>query len=86
MGDLSIEWASIRSITAYKRDLITTDLVCLQIEFGSEPRYFQISEEWLGFANLTESLASRFAFPADWQETVVQPPFATNDKILFTRQ
>lgn len=85
VGEISIEWTSIRSIKAYKRDLITSDLVCLQIEFGSEPHYLDISEEWCGFTNLSESLVQRFAFPADWQEVVIQPPFASNETILFTK-
>src|SRR5688500_2647104 len=45
----TIRWADISKITLYKRDLYTTDEVCLEIEFGNPPKFFELTEAHLGW-------------------------------------
>jgi hypothetical protein len=70
---------------AYKRDLITIDLIC--IGFRTPTGTLEINEEMDGWAALTEVLPrylSGTPIAADWWDKVAHPAFATNATVLFT--
>ena len=74
----------MEKVIFYKRDEITTDLICCDVLIGSEVRTFH--EENGGWASLVEHLAKLPSFRADWFAAVSQPPFATSETVAFDRQ
>jgi hypothetical protein len=81
-GDIcSFAWSEVRRIVAYKRDLITTDQVCLEFELGD--RTCIADEEASGWEELTSQMTKRFSLDAEWLARVVQPAFATNMAVLW---
>lgn len=74
-----VRWDDVREIVTFKRDLITTDCVCLAFRMSDQDDYFEVNEEIAGFVLLTDELIKRFpSINRDWFGSVTQPPFATN--------
>lgn len=65
--------AKVESVTFYKRDQITTDLICCEVGLGSETWFFH--EELEGWDLLLLHLTQLPDFRADWFSSVSQPPF-----------
>jgi hypothetical protein len=86
-GERTIRWEEIASVIAYKRDLLTTDLICLVCTL-SDGAEFQFHEElpcWQGLVDaLPEHLPGCPAFP-EWWHPVALPVFARNETVLFQR-
>jgi hypothetical protein len=76
--------SGIDSVTFYKRDEITADLICCDVESGGRTWFFH--EEWDDWALLLEYLAKLPGFRDDWLTAVVDPPFATSETIAYRRQ
>jgi hypothetical protein len=74
----------IRVVIFYKRDEITTDLICCDVEVAGHVWTFH--EETAGWSDLIAHLSELPGFRADWYEAVVSPPFATNETVAFDRQ
>ena len=73
----------IQKVTFYKRDEITTDLICCDVEARGHTWFFhEDAEGWDEFVSYLERLPS---FRRDWYEAVVQPPFAASKTVAFTR-
>jgi hypothetical protein len=87
LGDhesISFQWPDVDEIRTYKRDLFTTDMICLA--FLVADRWIEISEDDDGFTALTEMMAAKFpAIPVDWYAEVMQPTFAMNERTLWKR-
>ncbi len=82
---VAVAWADVLAITTYKRDLFTYDDICLAFKVGPG-RWVEVSEEEPGFAELVKAMEKAFpGVPRNWSETVVQPPFATNHRVLWTK-
>jgi hypothetical protein len=71
-------------IAIYKRDEITTDLVCFEValESGDE---ITLHEEMPGFDHWAKPLERLSGFDTDWRDRVIHPPFATNEIIAYSR-
>jgi hypothetical protein len=81
-----VRWLAVREIRAYKRDLLTTDLVCLAFRETEADEYFEVHEEMIGFDLLRARLAEVFpTIPAGWFGDVARPAFTTNLTVLFRR-
>jgi hypothetical protein len=81
--EAALRWDEIQRIRTYKLDLLTVDCICLLFERAAAPP-IQISEEWNGFVALMEEMRLRFpGIPADWYESVMQPPFERNEATLY---
>ena len=81
---LSFQWADVDRIEAYKRDLLTTDLICLA--FHVSRLHYELCEEDEGFQQLVEQMEVKFQpIEPDWYFTVMHPPFATNQCTLWKR-
>ena len=74
----------VREVTFYKRDQITTDLICCDVEVGGNLWTFH--EEATGWPDLIGHLSALPGFRADWYEAVVTHPFATSETVAFKRQ
>lgn len=82
-----VHWPSVREIRAYKRDLLTRDLICLAFRDTDADEYFEVHEEMVGFDLLRARLAEVFpTVPAGWFGDVARPAFATNLTVLFRRE
>ena len=85
-GDVPFEW--IERIEAYKRDELTTDLVCFDITYrmSEGKRIAWVHEEMPGFAQLNLALQQRLpGLEADWFSKVAQPAFAENRRTILMR-
>ena len=81
----SVQWADVARISTYKYDLFSVDSVCLLFELTGN-RSVEVWEEDSGFRGLADHLHDYFdEVPIDWFEVVVQPPFATNARLLYDR-
>lgn len=74
----------ISAVTFYKRDEITTDLVCCEVEVAGQVWSFH--EEATGWSDLIAHLSSLPGFRTDWYEAVVSAPFSTSETVAFERR
>ena len=74
-----VRWSDVLEIVTFKKDLITTDCVCLAFRRATSDTYAEVNEEIPGFGKLADELPRRFSdVPEDWFARIAQPPFATN--------
>jgi hypothetical protein len=73
----------IQKVTFFKRDELTTDLICCDIE-GRERVWF-FHEEAEGWDNLLRHLERLPNFKRHWYQEVVQPPLATCNTVAFSK-
>jgi hypothetical protein len=71
-------------VTFFKRDQLTTDLICCEVVTGRpEKQTFFFHEEMAGWEQLLAHLSQLPGFRADWREAVVHPPFAENRTVAY---
>ncbi|CAN5134803.1 hypothetical protein BH11PSE2_BH11PSE2_20010 [soil metagenome] len=75
--------SNINSVIFYKRDEITTDLICCELE--ADGKVWTFHEEADGWADLLRHLEALPDFRKDWFEAVSQPPFAVSETVAFKR-
>ena len=73
----------ICKVTFYKRDEVTTDLICCDVEDSAQTWTFH--EEADGGSELIAYLSDLPDFRQDWFGAVSQPPFAPNMTVAFER-
>lgn len=78
-----VPWLAVREVIAYKLDLITTDEVFLRFDLDIFPFSIEVSEEMEGFEDFKATAEKRLQFSEGWWSQVLQPPFATNERVLF---
>lgn len=83
----AISWSKIKRVTAFKRDLLTTDCVCLFFATGDES-CIELNEEMKGWLELLDSLPN--CLPgckplSEWIYRVTLPAFATNMTEIYLR-
>lgn len=76
--------SDINAVIFYKRDEITTDLICCDVDVAG--RVWTFHEESKGWEDLIVHLSALSGFRADWYEAVVKPPFAASETIAFDRR
>jgi hypothetical protein len=80
-------WNEINAAVEYKRDCFAYDLLC--IAFSTPDGSFEANEHMEGWKSLLEILPTYLPGTPkseEWWLKVVQPPFATNATILFSRE
>ena len=85
---VEIPWQSVDTILAYKRDLFTTDLICLAFEWRSQgtTTAIELHEEMKNFRELIDELPKYFALRnPEWWAEVAFPAFESNEAILWSR-
>ena len=73
----------VAKVTFYKRDEITSDLICCEVAVAGKVWTFH--EELDGWDLLMNHLESLPGFRRNWFEGVSQPPFAPSQTIAFSR-
>lgn len=76
--------SDIDAVIFYKRDEITTDLICCDVEMAG--RVWTFHEEAKGWQDLIAHLSALPGFRADWYEAVAKPPFSASETIAFDRR
>jgi hypothetical protein len=87
-GEESISWQDIEIVTAFKRDLLTYDILCIQLVTKAGLN-FECNEEDPYWGSLVEKLPEYLPgcpLFADWWHPVAIPAFATNETVLFKRE
>jgi len=82
-----IKWDDIDKVVAYKRDLLTEDLVCIKIIDGKNDS-IEINEEIEGFHDALRDLPSYLkGFPneKEYWGALIQPAFLTNETTLWRK-
>lgn len=74
----------VSKVTFYKRDEVTTDLICCDVVVAG--KVWSFHEEQAGWDLLLDHLQALPSFRVDWFTTVSQPPFATSETVAFSRQ
>ena len=74
----------IEEVRFYKRDEITTDLICCEVVVDGASWTFH--EELAGWDLLLRHLEQLPNFRADWYSAVAQPPFAASETLAFRRE
>ena len=82
-----VEWSQVNRINAFKRDLFSVDLICLEFHQEGVEAPVEIDEEMDGYAVLKKILPDKFeGFDRDWWPKVAHPAFATNFSKLWARK
>jgi len=68
-------------VTFYKRDELTTDLICCDVDLGETILFFH--EGLDGWQDLVAHLSQLPGFDIDWYRKVVLPPFAENRLVAY---
>ena len=76
--------ADVGKVTFYKRDEITSDLICCDVVLSGNVWTFH--EELVGWDRLVAHLQKLPDFDPDWFASVSQPPFASDETVAFARQ
>jgi hypothetical protein len=63
----------IEQVTFYRRDLLTIDLLCCEVQAGG--RSWTFDEEAPGWTAFIQSLDQLPGFRSDWRAHIIQPPF-----------
>ena len=73
----------IERVAFYKRDELTTDLICCEVGIAGRSWFFH--EELTGWQLLLEHLRHLPGFRGDWHAAVVQPTFERCETVAFER-
>lgn len=74
---------AIQRVTFYKRDEITSDLICCDI--STHDRSWTFHEEMTEWDELIDELNALPNFARDWFASVSQPPFELSQYVAFER-
>jgi hypothetical protein len=77
------ELTEIERVTFYKRDEVTTDLICCDVEARGKTWVYH--EEAEGWDDLLRRLEQLPTFRPDWYQAVVHPPFAACETVAFRK-
>ena len=83
--DLNFALSQVLEIAFYKRDEITTDLMCCEISISSDPpgQVLFFHEEMPNWQELIDRVSELPDFDMKWYEKVVQPPFQEQRTIAY---
>lgn len=86
-GTDTVTLDEVNAIIAYKRDELTTDLVCCDIVTGTGDgeQARTIHEELPGFDAIMAHFETLPGFDRRWRNKVIDPAFATIRTVIYTR-
>ncbi|TWI83404.1 hypothetical protein IQ13_1516 [Lacibacter cauensis] len=80
-----IKWSQIQRLSGFKRDYLTTDCICLLVEYDPD-LHFEITEEHAGWYQFLNRLHEAFpSIQKNWDIEITTPAFETNWTILYER-
>ena len=75
----TVHWNRVTHIFAYKKDLGTTDLVCLGWQLDDNDQTLEVHEEMLGFKKLNQAMLEQYkSIPDTWAMDIYFPAFELN--------
>ncbi|MGI4880228.1 MAG: hypothetical protein ACRYG4_22390 [Janthinobacterium lividum] len=80
---LEASWEGISGVTAYKRDLLTVDMLCLLLDTSAG--VVEVNEEMDGYPGFETDLQRALGIDPMWKLGVLFPAFATNATSIFAR-
>ena len=81
-----VDWASVKEIAAFKRDLFAYDEICLGFRCGSDDRFWWVGEEDVGYKALRAEVEKRFdGLLENWWSTVAFPAYEENWTTIWKR-
>ena len=83
-----IRYDHISSVTAYKRDFLTEDMICFSMSYldGSMERAIEVNEDMSGFGSLISKLSESLdGFDVEWRCKVVKPAFHESKAQIYKR-
>jgi hypothetical protein len=79
-----VRWSDVREAFAFKRDLLTVDLICLGFRVSDGGSFYEVDEDMPGYEALCEEIGRHFpAIKQDWWCAVTFPAFATNRTTIW---
>jgi hypothetical protein len=72
---------AIRSVVFFKRDLLTYDLICCEVDVAG--RLWEFDEEMEGWETATAHLAQLPNFRSDWIAAVMKPAFESCRTVAY---
>jgi hypothetical protein len=82
----TLNWSEITRAQLFKRDLWTTDMICLWLERADGTGFELNEEDFQGWNELLEQLPERLPGSLEnWWSDVAFPAFATNEITIFQR-
>jgi hypothetical protein len=85
---LSVAWSDVLRVTAFKRDWLIVDCICMAIA-TKDGRTIEVDEEMAGWEVFTEALPQYLPGSRQWADCFWQvafPAFATNETQIFARE
>ena len=85
--EVRIEWPAIGKIVAFKEDLLTFDLVCLEFHLVAGDKIVELNEDTKGFWELVEKLKAVFPDSDQaWESKVLKPAYSRNPFTIYEKQ
>ena len=84
---LPFDLSTVRTVTFFKRDELTTDLICCEVEVdGADlPEILRNNEESESWQEWIDALQQLKGFEHEWFALVSQPAFAPNVTVAYQR-
>ena len=79
----SVVWNEVREIVAFKRGLLTVDLICLGFRVDESECCIEIDEQCEGYEELATEVERRFEIESGWRSKVAFPAFETSFRTLW---
>lgn len=78
---------NVNQVVFYKKDELTTDLICCEITINTErgPVIWFVHEEGDEWERMLLEMEQLKGFDKSWHEKVINPPFAENRTIAFIK-
>ena len=79
-----LKWTDILQINVYKRDMMTTDRITMEIIYQNNR--LTLSEDlagWFQFVLKTKEIFP--SIPKQWDFEIIQPPFERNFRIIYQK-
>ena len=84
---LYVEWDKISKVATYKADLLTTDLICLEIHIIGDEKIYEVHEEMKLFSDFCQALSDNLdLINSNWYMDVMLPAFKTNYTIIYKKK
>jgi len=79
-------WNEVDRIEAFKEDLITYDMVCMEFIVGAQDMVYPLNDEVDGFWEMVKRVKEVLPTSRqDWEAAVVKPAFARNPTVIYQR-
>jgi hypothetical protein len=83
---IRLAWTAVSRVSAFKRDLFTTDEIILLVESSAAPdKPLILSEEWPGFSSLFGPMERALGVSPGWYVDIMTPPFESTPRLLYDR-